>query len=249
MQEKDTARSARKTSASPMRRWQRATCACRLRSQRRSPSSPRLSGWEDRLPDPVVEKRSLYFPRPRPRSHPPTSMAAPRWLSRDNRLTAATCPALRVSRFGKDWLVREPPANDPLLPATHAFSRRPLSRAYRSFIGPILKDMSGRRPFVMSGRRPFVKGLVEALRTYRVRSCLRPVGAGNEYPAGPDAGPHGSSPNQQNALVMAPALFLGLPSRSVGSHRFAVALDAGSPCGETSFLLSLLVQAATGRSS
>ena len=31
---------------------------------------------------------------------------------------------------------------------------------------------------------------------------------------------------QQNALVMAPALFLGLPSRSVGSHRFAVALDA-----------------------
>src|SRR5271166_5110078 len=78
----------------------------------------------------------------------------------------------------------------------------------------------------MSGRRPVVKGLVEALRTYRVRSCLRPVGAGNECPAGPDAGPHGSSPNQQNALVMAPALFLGLPSRSVGSHRFVVALDA-----------------------
>ena len=50
------------------------------------------------------------------------------------------------------------------------------------------------------------------------------VGAGNEYPAGPDAGPHGSSPNQQNALVMAPALFLGLPSRSVGSHRFYIQL-------------------------
>ena len=70
------------------------------------------------------------------------------------------------------------------------------------------------------------QGLVEALRTLRVRSCLRPVGAGNECPAGPDVGPHGSSPCQQNALVMAPALFLGLPSRSVGSHRFAVALDA-----------------------
>ena len=52
------------------------------------------------------------------------------------------------------------------------------------------------------------------------------VGAGNECPAGPDVGPHGSSPYQQNALVMALALFLGLPSRSVGSHRFAVALDA-----------------------
>jgi integrase len=78
----------------------------------------------------------------------------------------------------------------------------------------------------VSGRRPVVKGLVVALGTLRVRSCLRPVGAGNESPAGPDAGPHGSSPNQQNALVMAPALFPGLPSRSVGSHRFAVALDA-----------------------
>src|SRR5208283_885164 len=53
------------------------------------------------------------------------------------------------------------------------------------------------------GRRPVVKGLVEALRTLRVRSCLRPVGAGKECPAGPDAGPHGSSPNQQNALFMA----------------------------------------------
>src|SRR5208283_3434309 len=61
----------------------------------------------------------------------------------------------------------------------------------------------------MSGRHPVVKGLVEALRTVRVRSCLRPVGAGKECPAGPDAGPHGSSPNQQNALVMAPALSPG----------------------------------------
>ena len=59
-----------------------------------------------------------------------------------------------------------------------------------------------------------------------VKYKFRPVGAGNECPAGPDVGPHGSSPYQQNALVMALALFLGLPSRSVGSHRFAVALDA-----------------------
>src|SRR5208337_4477306 len=101
------------------------------------------------------------------------------------------------------------------------------------FVAPSANDRSLRSLPVlgwtgkgMSGRRPVVKGLVEALRTLRVRSCLRPVGAGKECPAGPDAGPHGSSPNQQNALVMAPALFLGLPSRSVGSHRFAVALDA-----------------------
>ena len=93
------------------------------------------------------------------------------------------------------------------------------------------------------------QGLVEALRTLRVRSCLRPVGAGNECPAGPDVGPHGSSPYQQNALVMAPALFLGLPSRSVGSHRFAVALDADRLVAKTRSLQSLLDQAATGRSS
>jgi hypothetical protein len=103
-------------------------------------------------------------------------------------------------------------------------------------------------PKRMSGRRPFVKGLVEALRTYRVRSCLRPVGAGNECPAGPDAGPHGSSPNQQNALVMAPAF-----RRASEPFRWFTSLRrrprCGSPCGETSFLLSLLIQAATGRSS
>lgn len=36
----------------------------------------------------------------------------------------------------------------------------------------------GVRELRMSGRRPEVKGFVEALRTGRVRSCLRPVGAG-----------------------------------------------------------------------
>ena len=93
-----------------------------------------------------------------------------------------------------------------------------------SALGALLSYRSERQGHVWTA--PLRQGLVEALRTYRVRSCLRPVDAGNECPAGPDAGPHGSSPNQQNALVMAPALFLGLPSRSVGSHRFAVALDA-----------------------
>ena len=100
----------------------------------------------------------------------------------------------------------------------------------------------------MSGRRPEVKGLVEALRTLRVRSCLRPVGAGNECPAGPDAGPHGSSPNQQNSLVMA----LPFPRASEPFPWFTSLRRrprSGSPCGEISFLLSLLVQAATGRSS
>ena len=42
---------------------------------------------------------------------------------------------------------------------------------------------------------------------------------------------------------------LPFTGRSVGSHRFAVALDADRLAAKTSFLLSLLVQAATGRSS
>ena len=108
------------------------------------------------------------------------------------------------------------------VPLVHIASPSPSMRiALRRNLVPAELVGSGR----MSGRRPVVKGLVEALRTLRVRSCLRPVVAGNECPAGPDAGPHGSSPNQQNALVMAPCLFPGLPSCSVGSHRFAVALD------------------------
>ena len=102
-----------------------------------------------------------------------------------------------------------------LAPPAHSAYARFLVFSART--GLILNDMSG--------RRPVVKGLVEALRTYRVRSCLRPVCAGNECPAGPDAGPHGSSPNQQNALVTA-LPFPRASEPSVGSHRFAVALDA-----------------------
>src|SRR5271166_1577540 len=57
---------------------------------------------------------------------------------------------------------------------------------------------------------------------------------GNECPAGPDVGPHGSSPNQQNALVMAPAF-----RRASEPFRWFTSLRrrprCGSPCGETSF--------------
>src|SRR5271165_6854237 len=65
------------------------------------------------------------------------------------------------------------------------------------------------------------------------------VSAGNECPAGPDAGPHGSSPNQQNALVMA----LPFP-RASEPFRWFTSLRrrprCGSPCGETSFVAELV---------
>ncbi len=124
----------------------------------------------------------------------------------------------------------------------------------RSWRPPTVPERTGRaclvwtapRRHVLSGRRPVVKGLVEALRTLRVRSCLRPVGAGNECPAGPDVGPHGSSPNQQNALAMAPAF-----RRASEPFRWFPSLRrrprCGSPCGETSFLLSLFRPRPDGR--
>ena len=86
------------------------------------------------------------------------------------------------------------------------------------FKGSILKGMSGRRPFVKGWLRlcerigcGHVFGLLTRetnvpLALMLVRMALRPISKTRSF--------------------MAPALFLGLPSRSVGSHRFAVALDA-----------------------
>ena len=123
-----------------------------------------------------------------------------------------------------------------------------VERASDNTIGRTLKKAFSSRTSSMFGRRPVVKGLVEALRTLRVRSCLRPVGAGNECPAGPDGGPHGSSPNQFGALVIALAVFPGFRAESVGSHHFAVALDADRLAAKT-LLAEPFIQAATGRSS
>ena len=41
----------------------------------------------------LSRKFASYRPRPRPRSHPPTSMAAPHMAWRDNRPVGSTCPA------------------------------------------------------------------------------------------------------------------------------------------------------------
>jgi hypothetical protein len=81
------------------------------------------------------------LPRPRSRSHPPTSMAAPRrsWL--DNGSVAATCPAARTALLQTNRSTslrsighsRRLLRNGPLW-QTDAFSRRPLSCAYRPFI-------------------------------------------------------------------------------------------------------------------
>ena len=94
----------------------------------------------------------------------------------------------------------------PMLAQLNSSSRRPLSCASLPFTGPILKGMSG--------RRPFVKGLVEALRTYRVRSCLRPVGAETNVPLALMLVRMALRPiSKTRSLWRLP--FAGLPSRSV----------------------------------
>ena len=96
---------------------------------------------------------------------------------------------------------------------------------------------------------PRVKGFLEALRSFRVRTCLRPVGAEKITPL---------------ALMRNPLWFLapisltrsyrrraksGLRNLSVRSHHPLVTLNAFSPCSETSSCRALLAQATTGRSS
>src|SRR5208337_2229034 len=149
---------------------------------------------------------------PRHRRHPPhpeKPTAAQRCLSVP---TGTSCldgaPSSRVwlrlcERFGCGHvfglLARE--TNVPLALMLVRMALRPISKTRSLWRLPFSSGFRADPLVPMSGRRPVVKGLVEALRTLRVRSCLRPVGAGNECPAGPDVGPHGSSPNQQNALV------------------------------------------------
>ena len=120
-------------------------------------------------------------------------------------------------------------------------------------IGRTLKKTFSSPISGMSGRRPVVKGLVEALRTLRVRSCLRPVGAGWDGPAGPDAGPHGSSPDPKERAYHGACHGACATTGFLSQIRWFTSLRrrprCGSPCGESAFLQSLFVQAATGRSS
>src|SRR5271165_3366037 len=73
---------------------------------------------------------------------------------------------------------------------------------------------------------PLVKGFVEALRTSRARSCLRPVDAEWMAPLALMIGPHGSSPPSPYRAPNRRGHLHGLPSLSDGSHHFVGALDS-----------------------
>jgi hypothetical protein len=50
---------------------------------------------ENLVVDPVLAKGRMYLSRPRLRSHPPTSMAAPHMAQHDDPSVAPNCPAAR----------------------------------------------------------------------------------------------------------------------------------------------------------
>jgi hypothetical protein len=152
-QEKVVAGSARKT-------WCRQ---CGYRSEQHAPVTYGRNAdllqvldcqvWEDRLPDSVVEKCSFIFakaetalPRLRPRSHPPTSMAALHTAASDICAFVEECPASRSTttsseakgltiRRGRSHPFRRPAQTTPL--AEDRFL------AYRLFIGSIFKVRFG----------------------------------------------------------------------------------------------------------
>ena len=103
----------------------------------------------------------------------------------------------------------------------------------------------------MSGRRPSVKGSSAAMGRSRVRSCLRPVRAGYDRPAGPDEKVRSVlSPYQFNALAFGACSPLGFQNPSVAHITPSVTLDACSPWGEIPSRRALCGrQAAIGRSS
>src|SRR5271157_3170616 len=91
------------------------------------------------------------------------------------------------------------------------------------------RDLVGDRHRGHVWTAPLVKGFVEALRTSRARSCLRPVDAEWMAPLALMIGPHGSSPPSPYRAPNRRGHLHGLPSLSNGSHHFVSALDADRP--------------------
>jgi hypothetical protein len=72
----------------------------RVRSPSGSPSfsrSPSVRSTSTSMSIALSRKAPSYWPRPRPRSHPPTCMAAPHVARWNDRSLAASCPAARSS--------------------------------------------------------------------------------------------------------------------------------------------------------
>jgi hypothetical protein len=124
-------------------------------------------------------------------------------------------------------------------PSTKRFIKNPDS---------IHQDSNPTNVFTHVWTAPRVKGLLEALRSFRVRTCLRPVGAEKIAPLA----------LMRICLVLRPISLTrsyrrrvktGLRNLSVRSHHPLVTLGAFSLCSETSFCQALLAQVTTGRSS
>ena len=94
---------------------------------------------------------------------------------------------------------------------------------------------------------PLVKGFLEALRTSRVRSCLRPVDAEDDRSAGPDEIRFGSLPRQISALLFGAGSDSGFrtcPSAHITPWSPSTLF---SPCDETDLTKLTLKRRPAGR--
>jgi hypothetical protein len=94
---------------------------------------------------------------------------------------------------------------------------------------------------------PLVKGFLEALRTSRVRSCLRPVDAEDDRSAGPDEIRFGSLPHQISALLFGAGSDSGFrtcPSAHITPWSPSTLF---SPCDETDLAKLTLKRRPAGR--
>src|SRR5271169_1386215 len=107
--------------------------------------------------------------------------------------------------------------------------------ALPALIGERLRSIADRKSFLrlLSSRRflelpghvwtaPLVKGFFEALRTSRVRSCLRPVGAGRITPLALMIRPLELFAPISRSRLYRRRRDIGLPSHSVGSDLKAI---------------------------
>src|SRR5208337_1027206 len=128
--------------------------------------------------------------------------------------------AERTGRRHDDWEDRAPPFASPedRHPMAQQPSKPTIGKTVKTGHMHICIATTAKTATVLSGRRPLSRVSLKLLRTSRVRSCLRP--------AGPDEDPPGSSPQSPYRARSGADSATGFQALSVGSHHFAVALDA-----------------------
>jgi hypothetical protein len=118
-----------------------AVCGlCLLSAQRRLDASPSSRLLVNGAACPPMMQAEFLPKHPKWSSYPPRADRRRPARSRGDQLCS-----FEIGRFGRNWLIQKPPANNRCC-ATDAFSRSPLSGPSRPFTEAILKVCSGSKP-------------------------------------------------------------------------------------------------------